>query len=456
MRSWDSSPDTRWRSISGTQRNEKAVHDLQAAETQFKLEAADQVKREGPTSAAIERLQSQASPLDRANSLLTQANIPATLEIQNGELRARRGESVYSLARMSDGERAALILAGEIITAPASSVFVIDEPELHLHRSIVVPLLLSFIAERTDCGFIVSTHELELPAVIEDSQAVLVRGCTWSGSTISTWDVDLLPLTGEIPEALRIDILGSRRKILFIEGTDTSLDKPMYALLYPKVSVRSRKSCKDVIQAVEGVKAVEGTHHAQSYGIVDNDGMSADRMQKLEAAGIYPLSMFSVESLYYCREILETLAAQQAKALELSVDDLLSAAYTKAMDTLCQAGKAEFLASRISEQHLRDSLFGSLPNREEIRENATINLNLASPYPAELARLISLRDRGEVHEIINRYPVRQSGILKDLAVGLRYQSKSDYERAVRAKLGVDDRLREILRSKLGSLSPQLT
>jgi ATPase subunit of ABC transporter with duplicated ATPase domains len=61
VRNWDSNLDTRVRPISGTTRNEKAIHDLQTAETQYKLDAANQIKIEGAASAAITRLQSSDS-----------------------------------------------------------------------------------------------------------------------------------------------------------------------------------------------------------------------------------------------------------------------------------------------------------------------------------------------------------------------------------------------------------
>src|SRR6185437_11814381 len=55
--SWDRSPDIRWHAISGTQRNEKAIHDLQLRETQYKVGAANDIQRLGINSPAIELLQ---------------------------------------------------------------------------------------------------------------------------------------------------------------------------------------------------------------------------------------------------------------------------------------------------------------------------------------------------------------------------------------------------------------
>ncbi|EAS2265009.1 ATP-binding cassette domain-containing protein, partial [Salmonella enterica] len=157
--SWDSSPDIRIRPVSGTTRNERAIYDLQAAELQYHVDAAYDIKQNGKESLSIGILQSRSSPLDRVNRLLLQSNLPVSTIIDTGELKARRDGNTYSISRMSDGERTALILIADVIAAKPDSCFLIDEPELHLHRSIVVPLIAALISERPDCTFLVSTHE---------------------------------------------------------------------------------------------------------------------------------------------------------------------------------------------------------------------------------------------------------------------------------------------------------
>lgn len=46
----------------------------------------------------------------------------------------------YSSADMSDGERAIFYLIGQVLVAATNSVLIIDEPELHIHRSIMSSL----------------------------------------------------------------------------------------------------------------------------------------------------------------------------------------------------------------------------------------------------------------------------------------------------------------------------
>jgi hypothetical protein len=57
-----------------------------------------------------------------------------------------------------------------------------------------------------------------------------------------------------IDDNLKKDILGARRKLLFIEGTEHSLDKPLYALVFLNTSVVAKSSCRDVEHAVFGIR----------------------------------------------------------------------------------------------------------------------------------------------------------------------------------------------------------
>ncbi|MGB8477271.1 MAG: AAA family ATPase [Acidobacteriaceae bacterium] len=457
LQHWDVQPDTRWKSTVGTSRNQKAIHDLTAAETQFKVEAANEIARDGRNSSAITRLQAGTSPLDRVNGLLKQSQLPVSVLIETAELKATRGNGTYSIARMSDGERIALVLIAEVVTAPIGSVFLIDEPELHMHRAIVVPLISSLMRENPESTFIISTHELELLASCPQSSIAIIRSCSWNGPNISEWELDTIPQANELPEDVRLDVLGSRRKVLFVEGVTTSLDGPLYALLFPTTSIRSRESCREVERAVSGLRAIQNMHHAEAFGLIDGDSMGEEQKATFVSKGIYPLPVHAVESLYYSEEVLKAIAERQANTLGLDQHALLHEARTKAVDALNNKDCIEHLASRVVERQLRDSLLQHLPTRTELmNENmADITVSLASPFPKEVARLRLLLNDSGIATVISRYPVRESGILEALAKGLRFSGRADYERAVLTRLSTDATLCDALRAKLVGLASQL-
>ena len=118
----------------------------------------------GDLDAAADAAKKEA-PITVINELLRHSNIPITISIhENERVMASRGEgSAYSAAELSDGERNALLIAGSVLTAPPGTLLIIDEPERHLHRSIISPLLSQLFEKRSDCGFVISTHDHDLP-----------------------------------------------------------------------------------------------------------------------------------------------------------------------------------------------------------------------------------------------------------------------------------------------------
>ena len=45
-------------------------------------------------------------------------------------------DAVYNSSEMSDGERVIFYLIGQCLAAPREGIIIIDEPELHLHKSL--------------------------------------------------------------------------------------------------------------------------------------------------------------------------------------------------------------------------------------------------------------------------------------------------------------------------------
>ena len=209
-----------------------------------------------------------------------------------------------------------------MLTVDPGTVLLIDEPERHLHRSIIVPFLVALFAQREDCTFIVSTHELALPAANPTASVLMVRSCEWEGNRAKAWDIDLLQANDQLPEELRLAILGSRRKVLFFEGTGTSLDLPIYNALFPDISVEASGTSTDVQRAVEGMRGSQDLHHVEAYGLIDSDGRSPEAVDALFERGVFALDVYSVESLYYCFDSLDAASRWQAQSLGRDPDTM--------------------------------------------------------------------------------------------------------------------------------------
>lgn len=455
--SWDDSLQIRTKPTAGTFRNERAIYDLQVEELDYKLALMNKIVREGRTSLAVDVLETKMSPIERVNRLLLLANLPFQTIMHGIELRAQRDGSTISISSLSDGERNALVLIADVIAGRPGSLILIDEPELHMHRAIIVPLLSALIAERPDCRMVISTHELALASAYPDSPIILVRNCTWRDERPYAWAIDLLPDSESIPEDLRIDLLGSRQTILFIEGTSVSRDQPLYAILFPKVSLRHKSSCTDVRRAVVGLRDVEATHHARAFGLVDNDGMDDDFREELAREGVFSLPVFAVESLYYAPQVIAAVAKRQGETFGTDADALVANARARALSTLRQDGKVEYLASRVAERQMRDKFLGSMPSRQQMvsADNGLLQVSLASPYPPTRERLYSLLQTDDLDAIVAGFPIRSSGVLREISSSLLFQNEALYESAALAEIQRNLALAETLRSMLGNLAVHL-
>ncbi len=433
----DRSPESRWADQYSAHRASIAIFDLIDAENIRARRIASAVDQDSIELA--KRLSAKEAPISVINELLQLSNLPIVISVHENEqvLASKSGSDPYSIAELSDGERNALLIAASVLTVKPDTLLLIDEPERHLHRSIISPLLTLLFAKRLDCAFVVSTHEVMLPLDNPNSRTLLLRGCKYENKSVTSWDADLVPTDAEVDEELKKDILGSRRKMLFVEGIEGSLDKPLYSVLFPNVSVVPKASCKDVEHAVKGIRAANNLHWLRAFGVVDNDGRSVDEIENLKTHGVYALPVFSVESVYYDLEVQRRVTERHAGVT--GEDALARIAQAKAQALAAIGPHVQRLSERAAERALREEVFRYLPGRREIIAGAPIVIDLDVPakIAEERAKLQNAIDQNYLAFLIARYPVRETAALNLIAESLGFRDRTQYESAVR-QLMIDD------------------
>lgn len=400
------------------------------------------------------------SPFDQINELLSRATLTVTIENSNDrDLMARHpNEQPFSIAEMSDGERNAMIIAAHVITADSGTVFLIDEPERHLHRSIIQPFLSAlFNLRKNDCAFVIATHEIALPVANPDARVLILRSCQWNGSECVAWDTEVIKPNPELPEELRRAILGSRKRILFVEGdSNSSLDFPLYTTLFPSLSMIPKGSCEDVQKAVLGLRGSVDIHDVEAFGLIDEDGREKD-VEKLAESGIFVLEVYSAESLYYCSDAIAAVAYEQARLRGEGEDknELIEAAKQGAIEVIEK--HAERMVARRCERRTRELLLSKLPDWKSLKANPTqkICVSADSPYQEELDHFNKLVKNGDLDGLIARYPARESPAFDKIARSLKCVNTIDYERMVIARIRQDNELVKKLKKRIGPLSEAL-
>ena len=208
------------------------------------------------------------------------------------------GTIEYNGREMSDGERVALYLIAQCLCVPKNKIIIIDEPELHLHRSIIDKIWTSIESEREDCFFIYITHDTQFAASHKNSKRIWIK--EYNGKNWMYEEVE----ESNFPQQLLLDILGNRKPVLFVEGNRDSYDVKLYSEIYKEYYVIPCGSCSSVISQTKAMNNTPQLHHLQCYGLIDRDYRSDYEIDRYKDNNIFTLEVAEVENLFLVEELL--------------------------------------------------------------------------------------------------------------------------------------------------------
>lgn len=292
----------------------------------------DHVHRNGPDAPTLAKT---PSPSERLQTIWSKLLPHVNISLLNEKVTAAVGSSSFPAGRMSDGERVIFYMCAHVILAAPNSMLIIDEPELHIHRSLVSTLWSLLEDERPDCTFVYITQDLEFAGSRVGSRVLWIR--SYDGNE---WLWEEVRANEELPIALKLEILGSRRRTFFVEGVKGGLDAQIYSVLFPEVSVKPQGGCKEVIQLVRAAANDELAGGLSIEGIVDRDFRSEAEITSLRDDHIHVLNVAEVENLYCLPEIISAVArrfyaADETAALssEAKAYSLIRAEFAKDLTT---------------------------------------------------------------------------------------------------------------------------
>lgn len=455
--SWEREVNARWMEHSPAQRQSAVLFDLVAKDNTRYRTIGQYIDNNNPDEATKFASKFE-SPFKQLNDLLRLGTLTVYLRNSNDEEILAQHTSngcSFSIAQMSDGERAAAIMAANVLTVEPDTILLIDEPERHLHRSIIEPFLSALFAKRGDCAFVISTHEIALPIANPKAHVVVLRSCTWEGNVAAAWDAEILESGADLPEDLKRDILGARRSILFVEGTASSLDLPLYNALFPEFSVIPKGSCYDVIRAVKGLRGSHKFHQVEAFGLIDKDDRTEDEIKELSEDNVFALEVCSVESLYYCSDAIEAVAYRQAESLGRESNAMIETATRLALEALGEDTLPERMAAKRCERRVRRLMEALIPGWRTIMESGQhlqIPSTVESPYADELDRFKNLVRAADLDGLIARYAIRESNVFDKIVKALECGSMNNYESMVVARVREDENLARKLKQRIRPLT----
>ena len=231
----------------------------------------------------------------------------------------KKNDSKYSINGLSDGERCILFYIGNVLLAPENSYIVVDEPETFLNAAVYNELWDLLISERPDCQFIFASHNMDF--VQSRTNATYI----WCKNFEAPYDFDyeLLEDSQEMPLSLLTEVSGTRKPILFCEGTKTSIDYQIYSKLFSEFCfVKPVQGHKQVIQYTKAYNKLEKTYGNKAYGIIDYDWMDEARIESYKKKNIFVLPFNEIEMLLVDEEIVNSVLSDDEEDKKQKINKL--------------------------------------------------------------------------------------------------------------------------------------
>lgn len=214
----------------------------------------------------------------------------------------------YNASEMSDGERVIFYLIGEVVSVPQNSIIVIDEPEMHIHNSITKKLWNEIENERPDCSFVYLTHDIDFAASRQDALKIWTKGFTGT-----VWDYEILDNENEFPEQIYLEILGSRKSILFIEGDSSSVDYQLLQMIFDDYTIKPLGSCQKVFETTKSFDEQSGFHNIASFGLIDRDRRTDEEIAHIDNPNIWVANVAEIENFLLVEEVVKEVAQSMMK-----------------------------------------------------------------------------------------------------------------------------------------------
>ena len=283
------------------------------------------------------------------------SEIKFELEPDDRVVKVEKNGSKYSINGLSDGERCILFYIGSALLAPENSYIVVDEPETFLNAAVYNELWDLLISERHDCQFIFASHNMDF--VQSRTNAIYV----WCKKFEAPYDFDyeLLEDSQEMPLSLLTEVSGTRKPILFCEGTKTSIDYQIYSKLFSEFCfVKPVQGHKQVIQHTKAYNNLQLLHGNTAYGIIDNDWMDESSIQVYKEQGIFVLPFNEVEMILVDEAVVKSCLhfdddkekQQKIKNLQQSIIESCKAKKDKIISIALKKRLDEFMESHLIEK----------------------------------------------------------------------------------------------------------
>lgn len=389
--------------------------------------------------------------IDRIIEIWTSIMPHREVVFADAKVSAKHNGVEYHGKDLSDGERVALYLLAQALCVPDGYVIIVDEPEIHLHKSVMTKLWDKIEEYCPNKTFVYITHDLDFASSRKSATKIWVKG--FDGTN---WDIQILPEIENVPEALIIEILGNRKDVLFVEGDRGSYDFELYKHIYSNYYIVPCGSCSAVIQNTKAFRNMNNLHKLNIYGIIDHDYRTDAEINSYANDGIFVLEIAEIENLFCIEGIIRIIAEHQAYSdVDTKIATVKEAVFTafnqEYNNQLCS------ICEREIQHKLKNYKKTSLNTQQDLEDQLELlltNIDVAKLYSNTKIRIdgiITNKDYDKLLGIFNRKNIHKR-ISKEL--GLTSTEEDNYAQLVLRLLNTDKKARII--SEMSRFTPALS
>lgn len=219
-------------------------------------------------------------------------------------------QDAITSSRLSQGEKAVLYYVAAVLYAMPKAVIFIDSPSLFMHPAMLRNLWNAIEELRPDCRFVYNTVDMDFVSSRTENACIWVKSFD---ARNCQWDYEVLD-SGKLSDELFLDIIGTRKPVLFIEGDAThSIDGKLYPLVFTEYTVKPLGSCDKVIESTRTFNDLKYMHHLDSHGIVDRDRRTDAEVEYLRRKRILVPDVAEVENIFLLEDVIATMATRRGR-----------------------------------------------------------------------------------------------------------------------------------------------
>ena len=310
---------------------------------------------------------------------------------------------------------------------------------------------------RKDCLFVIATYDASLPDSNRNAGSLVVRSSKWTSGNPTSWDLDQIAPGQLLPEEVRSALLGSRTKTILVEGTETSLDSRLYAILFPGTDIKPSGGYGEVENAVKALRGNSKYTRIEAFGIVDGDGRPEQQGESTNESGIYVMEVFCVECLYYCEDAVRVVAMHLAPTVGSSAQEIVEEIKQSVLAQLADEEIAMQMAARRSWRRISVDIVRKAPSWQDIAasDEPCFEIHVDSPKQSELQQYQELLRASDFDALAGKYPIYKSNALNAVPNLLKLRDRDAYQNTLLHLVTTDPDLANKLRGRMGAWANQL-